>query len=476
MSSRFNPQSGIALIGVIVGITVVAALGAGVTNMTSGTAINHVSMVDQNRAYSLAESGLRAAFRQPGTYMPPAPVGGAATGAVVTYTVGADQVSLQQINSGSDIRVTGTVNIGTPLQARRVIVVSAQQDEWEQVGDPVVDTMDTGSHTLWGANKNAIMTAIDAWNSTDKYLRNKNSTTREHQDVTVSKDAWLNSGHTLSYDAQTKVAWWSNLNYASTGLAVRYHEVAPNKSAFLGYSYMRYGPASQDVIPEVIKPVDPETGSRQEKWTMLVLWRQDVVGNTITREWIAAKKLFYLPEKQEYVGEPQAYVQSIGSKWDGILNDNSGLVIRVLEIKDQVPNYLLVRCYYTDANKNHPTRLPNDISHDIKQHRRLYMPSYKYADDVQVFPAFPPENKWNAAEDYFTFATESFAWDYVNPAAAAKGYELQADGGTFKITDPRFISPEGSQVFDRNEFALHSFNQESIVFNDFAARYLRKKQ
>lgn len=164
---------------------------------------------------------------------------------------------------------------------------------------------------------------------------------------------------------------------------------------------------------------------------------------------------------------------------DGKINDNSGMVVRLLETKDGSGNKTVrLRAYFTDANANHQLgRTPNDISWDMESLRNIYLPSYKYAAHIQVFPAFPPENDWNATEDYFTFVSQVAQWEVLNSIYIGAGsFALEADLGTMVVTDPLFLS---SGTMDRQEIALHSAgnlsNGNFVVFNDFAMRFLRKK-
>lgn len=172
------------------------------------------------------------------------------------------------------------------------------------------------------------------------------------------RNSWIQY-HNLSYDVQIKMGWDYTLNFAAQGITFRWHEsplfegaVPPGNDPYryyqgYGLTFMRYEKDNRsdvDYIPNNVKP----PGHSLKKELLLVLWEQKVDASGVpTKDWLAYASL---GEPKSYPGGPpgstsahvvtppavrnpadpdQKVTGNQGIWYDGRLNDNASIVVRV---------------------------------------------------------------------------------------------------------------------------------------------------
>lgn len=330
--------------------------------------------------------------------------------------------------------------------------------------------------------------------------------------------AWAITGYDLHYDAQTKVGWGYQVDYAVDGISFRLHFPEATSTAFSAYaiSFMIYDGVDDDCIPNEIKPLYPALADLP----LIVLWKQTVVEGVIYRTWLAYKII-----------NDDDFIRGNQWPWDGqCVTDNSSILARIREDRNGTIKYNDIQIFFGDSSikygpldgvlpKYFPIlveppyyRTPNDISWDIRDFREVYYPEYSYSaagdpDNRLTWPPVPvpswPSNttfdvttryigEWNQTHnDYFSFIAggTSFGarqWDGFNSAEQytgamadwnGTGFIVMTDNGT--IRDASFTTPSsGTFPSDRYEVGLHvlgGFKANSggtrMYFDDFALEW-----
>jgi len=198
------------------------------------------------------------------------------------------------------------------------------------------------------------------------------------------RQSWADYNH-VNYDVQVKVGWYKGLPAAASGLNFRWHEVVPGKFEGYGLSFLRYTYSAAgcgggyDFIPNSIKPA---TLSNK---LLLLLWEQRVEGGVERRRWLAYADL----------GTPALYpnprvgndpkVLGAQDNVDGLLNDNSLLVLRVKDKFVQGERVNEINVFYGDASPYYDgQRTPGSICTDIV--RKKMPPQWV---SPLLFPSWP---------------------------------------------------------------------------------------
>ncbi|MFH2044074.1 MAG: hypothetical protein ABIK92_02890 [Pseudomonadota bacterium] len=285
--NKFN-KKGSALIFVIVGITMAAALGVGMFYMTTTSTIGQVSGSGMDRAYYLAMAGKYYALAnwQPnnGEY-------------IISNTERFD------IDINNE-KVTGIVNKNTPFEAKKEIEINSFgsspvkrhfKDSFDDAGLPNWKTGvgpggdEVGSHGVSGDNALDVISSAAAFGSGSWSFLQLKSGSGGGIDITPS---WENAGYCLSYDLQVKINnnqpnYMAGLNFKITG--------SGDGRKFYGVSYLRarnwwFG-GSADGITSDLKPpaIWPGTGSFPYYYSQpaIILWKKDDSGFA----WLAYKVL-----------------------------------------------------------------------------------------------------------------------------------------------------------------------------------------
>jgi len=314
-----SSQKGSVLIGLIITMIVMVALGAGMHSLTTTSTMNELSAGNHSRAYYTAESGGRYAISEIRKGKSPAGSFRMSNGDEFKITIlswetdpdtGADKVTFYS---------TSTVSSG-PLQAQRRLkygvggLVQAGSETATIPQENIVmlsDLADASGNTSTG---NFETVDLGGEGDTDTALKITQTTSGSSQGNQPSTEAyvslpsgssnpiylsWDNAGSYLSYDIQAKVAtgdWDSDTNSFSNkpytycaGIMFRAGTTLSQQSTFYGLSYMRSKTGNgndSDGIADSMLPVD----SASEK-AMLILWTRNGNQGNGDDNWLAYKFL-----------------------------------------------------------------------------------------------------------------------------------------------------------------------------------------
>ena len=266
-------QKGVVLITLIIAMTTAVVLGTGMFMMGTTSLFSELNFNSFNRAYYLAESGLRIGKDLPTT-------GGSGTN--FTLNNSTDTINVRVISDGSQIISTGIANPGTALEARhRIFYSPINPNNAPEHNTPVVNTTFTDLSALdtSGAGSHVNIQAYIATGGTHVYwaafsdvaLTTNCDTDPEQSACCMGylvvpiasnlsdslRGVWNTYGR-VSYGVQVKVGWELSVATAVSGISFRWHESPdyPGKYQGYGLSFMRFSSQTQcgDYIPNSIKP------------------------------------------------------------------------------------------------------------------------------------------------------------------------------------------------------------------------------
>ncbi|MEW6335149.1 MAG: hypothetical protein AB1558_12855, partial [Thermodesulfobacteriota bacterium] len=241
------------------------------------------------------------------------------------------------------------------------------------------------------------------------------------------RNSWLQY-HNLSYDVQIKMGWDYTLDFAAQGITFRWHEsplfegvVPPGNDPYryyqgYGLTFMRYEKSNRsdvDYIPNNVKPVP---GGVLKDKLLLVLWEQKVTAAGVpTKDWLAYA---VLGDPRDYPGGPpgstsahvvtppahrnpddpdQKVTGNQGVWYDGRLNDNASIVVRVedtfVTTAGVTTRYNDVKAFYGDAstytNWTGDSRTKDAVATN-KQRDRYYPSWLQVGNPGQTLPVINP--------------------------------------------------------------------------------------
>jgi hypothetical protein len=268
----FN-QKGNVLLFVIIGITMIAALGMGMFYMTSTSTLGQAAGSGMNRAYYLALAGKDYALANWNSGLP-------ITGEFIL----SDTERFELSKTNFKITSTGIVNKDTPFEARKTITAQSPSpvrkhllDTFENLTNWATGTSagEVGSHGISADNALDVLSSASAFESGVWSFLQLNATAAG---VDLSTP-WLDAGRCLSYDLQVKIkndepSYMAGLNF----------KVSNSGNEFYGVSYLRAIRKKTDLsdpnnIPPDLKPPaiwnNPEpAGSNEYSQPAIVLWKR----------------------------------------------------------------------------------------------------------------------------------------------------------------------------------------------------------
>ncbi len=343
---HLRDQSGSVLVVLVIGLTVVATLGAAMSLFSTSSLVLQTGSTDFIRAYYLAEAGGRYAIKQIvdleyGGGSPPTDAQRTALVASLddqTFTL-ADGSTFTLDLTYSDYLYTLTSTGDTTASASRAVIYeinvyrppggasgtpipfttaspgSSQldPDDWNTTGSPQVS-----GDTLLMKGSTPVTVSFD-WNNSSSSLPDL-------------LDVWLHSDNLLTYEIQAKF----NLTADDvvTGISFRLdtdHDTDPSNDEFYGYSLVDVG--SGGTLPSFVdRDGDPVSFSSGAQY--LMLWKQEAGVKTVL----------------EMIPAPSALL--LGSDFD----NPTSLIIRVQE-QYQSPGVRenLITAYYADTSYSYGT-------------------------------------------------------------------------------------------------------------------------
>ncbi len=389
MFSKLN-NNGSLFIGIIITITIMASLGAGILYFTTTSTSNGVNLISFYNANYLANVGYR--FASAGST-----VTGTAQG-INTYTLDkgpqSNSNSLFTVNipvsTRGNITSTGVVNSGTIWEARQTIQVPFEAGGGGGAGGSVgsgtgslpvnssqaaatsnpsgftassLSLLNQGALTnaeTGGVAGTATFQGTNGVNSAWLYLANlatpgvitdsTGAIINAHADSTGCQIGYIavplaftggvgstlqciyNLTGTVSYTVQAKVGWLNTMRAAASGLNFRWHAVGGAYEGF-GVSYLLYtstGCNGSDFISPGIEPAVNAAGNAVNLagQLMVVLWEQTVNGSGVpTFTWIAYALLGNPAGQASAMEDPM--VVGNQSSVDGWVDDDSSIGVRV---------------------------------------------------------------------------------------------------------------------------------------------------
>jgi hypothetical protein len=510
---RLKNKKGSVLITLIIAMVLMAVLGIGIYGMTTSSNLSELLTNRNDNAYQLAKAGIRYAVEKNG-----ADLG--------DFLMPDNSKKFNLAKNGNEITSTGIVNEGTFLEARRVIkytLVAAVTAPPNNNNILIATfTNDLSALDLSHSGDIVLLSAYVATGGTHMYWAGFQGSSGYYSEdpeqsgcqigyhvVPVSnisptfyrnalRDSWLAYSE-LDYDAQAKVGWDLNLQYGVTGLNFRWHESAPSSGKYEGYglSFMRYntrsgcsgGYTGGDGIPNGIKP--PGLSGK----SLLVLWRQKVVGGVETKKWLAYAELGD-PYHRDHSEDPKV----VGNQgWpDGIaITDNASLNIRVEDTIVDGQHVNNIKLVYGDGSPNYdgqPIRNRSAVATNIQRGR--YSPEWI---DASLFPRWP-SNKFDSdhgtIEDWLPDAHLSDWYDYFtlvskDPKEPNKDVKLVVNddlvetghchaGDVMCLLDDKATIQTRELILDayepnREEIGLHSMGYlggYTLAFDDFVIQIL----
>ena len=509
-------RRGSILLYVVVAITILSAVAAGMMSMTTSSTYSELLADNQARAMYLAEAGFNYAamfIEKDGAVDPVAALNGQkftlAAGESFELAVTAEDTYKYGITS------TGIADEGSTFEARYAMsqyivdltdtstpppdpVTIDFTDLGEWIVDPSLVDIDEGISSLNVHNEYSVTQMRLTRDPTD---RNVWTYTMLLDKAVLMKQAWAANNTYLHYDVQAKAGWGYQLDYGAQGITFRYHESSPGSGLHecYGLSFMMYRGSGSDHMPASIKPRYKSLANTP----LIVLWKQwvDDDGDT-QRVWMAYKDL-----------SDETFIRGGQWRYDGqCFTDNSALMVRIRERKVDDQRYNDIQVFVSDSSiKYGPLdgalcdygswsdcsyvtyypgpiyRTPDQVAYDVLMFREVYYPEYaaEQADphnrltNGSPFPIWAPGDDtsesafyngysgvWQTlTNDYFTQVAKTFDWDEVNTGDSNNaGLSVLSDGGT--IRDPSFTSPLTDEDFpvdddtgaeDRYEVGLHFF-------------------
>lgn len=256
-------EDGSLLVFMVIAITVIALLAAGVYTFTAGSAYSELYSNNAVKANYLAESG--GLFAVPPIYNDPSSSNSSITGSSVAatlaaaspYTVSAgEQFSLTFVSNNASTAVmqsTGIVNPNTWFAAKRTITYNITKNPFPSFSDPLTTTANVSLNTTASGNavtisttdsgmvsalsvKGAAASLVYKWSGYSQ----GGATGTAGSSLTSFKSA---SGGLLNYEMQVKIKEDSGQNYYMAGLSFRLND---NNTAdttiddtFFGVSFYR---------------------------------------------------------------------------------------------------------------------------------------------------------------------------------------------------------------------------------------------
>jgi hypothetical protein len=420
-------QKGFALIYLVFIMLTLAGMGAAIYSFTTSTAYTELTENNRNRAYQLAVAGMNYAAEQ------------FAAGVDLnhnnfqnkTYTLANSrgQITYSVGIAGSGIPYYDVFSIGTVNATNGVLLARAQvrssgvpdTPNYFPVGplvnSPVANsTFQTltafdppsikdaanhtmisiqsyvatgGAHMYWAAFTNLGTYPVpDADNAGCNMGYHVGRLATNY--LTPLRDSWTDFNH-VDYDVQVKVGWYMGLPAAVSGINFRWHDMGGGKYEGYGLSFMRYTYSAAgcgggyDYIPNSVKP--PGLANK----LLLLLWEQRVVGGVERRRWLAYADLGN-PALWAGGATPNANITGNDRKVvgaqdsvDGLLNDNSLLLVRVRDKFVQGDRVNEINIFYGDASPYYGgQRTPGSICTDVV--RKRMSPEWVNAT---LFPSWP---------------------------------------------------------------------------------------
>ncbi len=408
---RNNPK-GFALIYLIFIMLALGGMGAAIYSFTTSSAYTELTENNRNRAYQLAQTGLNYAANCL-TGNDPSCTTDLTTLHNRTFTLnnnrGQFSFTASKLNPPTgtayyDVTSIGTVNGNDGLQLARAQVRSCADPSLSDPNNPCFFRAEppfnqqasntTFENLNWfnqaglkDADNHTMIRIRTTWPPGDSTstgpplpirgpIRCPTRTTRDATSAFMwdkqtpictnrSSRSWNDYNH-VNYDIQAKMGWYMGLSAAVSGLNFRWHEVVSGKFEGYGLSFMRYTysaagcGAGYDFIPNSIKP--PGLANH----LLLVLWEQRVVGGAEHRRWLAYADL----------GTPALYpnprlgndpkVLGAQDNVDGLLNDDSLLLVRVKENFVQGQRVNEINIFYGDASPYYNAQRTPDRSARIR--------------------------------------------------------------------------------------------------------------
>lgn len=280
-------QKGAIIIGVIITMVIISALGAGMLNLTTSSTFQNLMVNNNASAYYIAESGGRYASNEirDAYATSVSKVTNLKSNLEKTYTInnGGSFEIKDVVASGNPAVITftsvGTVGSGFMAAKRQInyVITPADQTMAPVASIYSADEMVSGGKGSFatvtsGANEGAIkvLTAVDDGNA-QRFAS-------AYFDSPVNfLNIWNSQNRSLSYSAQVKLKVQRVSPYYSAGLAFRLHPVGGRPRGF-HLDFMRFSTfANTDGIPAAYRTASPWVGelkhpNMEAGATYLILW------------------------------------------------------------------------------------------------------------------------------------------------------------------------------------------------------------